>query len=72
MKRQADGHRRASSFLVGDSVWLSIQHLPLEHGSQKLAAKWAGPFRIVAAVSAEAWRLELPKQWRLHPVFHSS
>ena len=72
MKRQADGRRRASSFIVGDKVWLSTQHLPLRHGSRKLAARWAGPFRIAAEVSAEAWRLELPGQWRIHPVFHSS
>ncbi len=72
MKRQADGRRRASSFLVGDKVWLSTQNLPLKHGSRKLASRWTGPFRITAEVSAEAWRLELPSQWRIHPVFHSS
>ncbi len=53
-------------------MWLSTQNLPLKHDSRKLAAKWAGPFRIAAEVSAEAWRLELPSHWRVHPVFHSS
>ena len=72
MKRVADGHRRASPFLVGDSVWLSTSNLPLKHGSRKLAARWAGPFKLVESVSAEAWRLALPPHWRIHDVFHSS
>ncbi len=72
MKKQADGHRRAAPFLVGDKVWLSTSHLPLKIGSKKLAAKWTGPFRLVEEVSKEVWRVELPTTWRVHDVFHSS
>jgi hypothetical protein len=72
MKRAADEHRRPSELAVGDSVLLSTAHLPLKAGTRKLAEKWTGPFVIEERVAAEAWRLQLPGTWRVHPVFHSS
>ena len=72
MKKSADSHRRPTSLLVGDRAWLATTHLPLKHGTRKLSAKWTGPFPIVEQVAAEAWRLQLPGAWKVHPVFHSS
>jgi hypothetical protein len=72
MKSQADSRRRDSTWTIGDSVLLSTSHLPLRAGARKLAERWTGPFKVVSQVSAEAWRLELPSSWRIHPVFHSS
>jgi hypothetical protein len=72
MKRQADTHRRESELAVGQKVWLSTAHLPLKQGTRKLAEKWTGPFPIIAQVTREAWRLQLPATFRLHPVFHTS
>ncbi len=57
---------------VGEKVWLSTRNLPLRVGTRKLAEKWTGPFSIIGQVSAEAWRLDLPRTWKIHPVFHSS
>ncbi len=72
MKLQADGHRRETSLAVGQRVWLATSHLPLRVGTRKLAAKWAGPFRITAQISPEAWRLQLPASWKIHHTYHSS
>ncbi len=72
MKLQADGHRRETTLAVGQRVWLATHHLPLKVGTRKLAAKWAGPFTITAQISSEAWRLQLPASWKVHPVYHSS
>ena len=38
----------------------------------KLQRRFVGPFRVEAQISRVAYRLELPAQWRIHPVFHSS
>ncbi len=72
MKRQADGHRRDTSLLVGQKVWVATGNLPLKHGARKLAARWAGPYDLVGQVSSEAWRVAIPSSWRVHDVFHSS
>ena len=72
MKEQADRRRRPSELAVGAQVWLSTAHLPLKEGARKLAERWTGPFEVIAQVTDEAWKLALPAEWRIHPVFHSS
>ena len=69
---RADGHRRDTNLLVGDKCWLATQNLPLRHGTRKLSSKWTGPFLLTEQVSKEAWRLAIPKHWKIHDVFHSS
>jgi hypothetical protein len=44
-------------------VWLSTKNLPLKLGTRKLAAIWAGPFRVMAKIGPLAYRLELPPDW---------
>ena len=40
--------------------------------NRKLEAKFFGLFRVLHPVSSQAYKLELPKQWRIHDVFHVS
>ena len=57
---------------VGSFAWLSTEHLQLAPGlAQKLAAKWAGPYRVVVSVGPVAFHLELPPAWKIHDVFHA-
>jgi hypothetical protein len=44
----------------------------IDTGKAKLFPRRVGPFRIVAQISESAFRLDLPKSWRVHPVFHVS
>ena len=61
MAKHANRHRRPANVVIGGYAWLSTEHLKLAPGlSQKLAAKFVGPFRVVAAVGAVSFRLELP------------
>lgn len=72
MEGVANPARRPVHFAVGSKAWLSTAHLPVRVGTRKLAAKWAGPFRVLKEVAPEAYQLELPTTWRLHDVFHAS
>jgi RNase H-like domain found in reverse transcriptase/Reverse transcriptase (RNA-dependent DNA polymerase)/Integrase zinc binding domain/Chromo (CHRromatin Organisation MOdifier) domain len=56
----------------GQLAWLEGKNLPLAHGTAKLAPRRHGPFRVTEIVSPVAVRLELPPQWKIHPVFHIS
>lgn len=76
IKKQADKNRVDKEFEVGDSVLLKLQ--PYAQSSvvnrpcPKLAFKFFGPFKILARVGAVAYRLELPTDCQVHPVFHVS
>ena len=40
--------------------------------STKLLAKYTRAFKVDKVVSPVAYRLELPQEWKIHPVFHVS
>ena len=67
-------HQQAPTFEPGDLVWLSRRHISTTRPSSKLDVKRLGPFKILETVgeSKLAYRLELPTQMRVHPVFHVS
>ena len=55
---------------MGSFAWLSTEHLRLAPGfTCKLAAKWAGPDRVVASVGPVAFHLELPPAWKFMMFF---
>jgi RNase H-like domain found in reverse transcriptase/Integrase zinc binding domain/Chromo (CHRromatin Organisation MOdifier) domain len=60
------------SWKTGQLVWLEGKNLPLPYGTVELAPQWHGPFKIVRIISPVAVWLELPAQWSIHPVFHTS
>jgi transposase InsO family protein len=73
MARFYNEHRReAPEILEGDRVWLSSKNLRTDRPSKKLDYKRLGPFKVIKRISSHAYRLELPKSMRIHPVFHVS
>ena len=61
MAKHANRHHRPAGIVVGGYAWFSTEHLKLAPGLlQKLAANFAGPFWVVAAVGAVSFLLELP------------
>jgi hypothetical protein len=72
MQRMANRARRDLEFSIDDLAWLSTKNLPLRAGTRKLAALFAGPFRVTKIVSPVAFKLALPTEWRIHDVFHVS
>ncbi len=57
---------------VGQKVWLEAKNLALPYGTIKLAPRCYGPFKIMKVLSPVTYRLELPFQWTIHPVFHAA
>jgi hypothetical protein len=59
-------------FSKGDRVWLEAKNLHLGYPNCKLAPKRKGPFVITEVLSPVTYKLSLPVQWRIHPVFHAT
>jgi hypothetical protein len=72
MARFHDVHRgKATSFKVGDKVWLDSRNIKTTRPTKKLDDKWFGPFPIVKVISENAYKLKLtPAFAQVHPVFH--
>jgi hypothetical protein len=63
-------HRDTPKYKEGDLVWLEGKNLRINQPTAKLAPRRHGPFKVIQVMSAVNYRLELPTQWSIHPVFH--
>ncbi|XP_025981316.1 uncharacterized protein [Glycine max] len=77
MKRYADADRREEHFNVGQ--WVYVKLRPGRQSSlaghlhhPKLSRRFFGPFLITERIGEVAYRLQLPPESHIHPVFHSS
>lgn len=74
MKKYADLKWKLNEFEEEQWVWLKLQpyrqHSVAHRQFQKLTVKFYGPFPIEKKISAVAYRLTLPPDCRIHPVFH--
>ena len=53
-------------------VMLNAKNLKFKHGIKKLSPKFVGPFLVVKEINKVAFKLKLPNNWKVHPVFHRS
>jgi len=72
----ANKHRRYMEYKIGDKVLLSTQNIsnPIDkhRPTRKLVPKYIGPYTVSSIISATAYKLDLPANLKIHPVFHIS
>lgn len=75
MRSQANKHRRQMDYEVGDMVFLKIQPYKMKklakRVNQKLSPRYYGPYEILQKIGAVTYKLKLPEDTRVHPVFHA-
>ena len=68
---RSTAHRPRIEFVPGDYVYLSTHGLRLKsQPCRKLRDRNLGPFRVLAKIGLKSYRLDLPKGYRIHNVFH--
>ena len=72
MKWYYDQYQSQVPFKVGDKVLLKRKDLKIKQSAAKLSAKNFGPYKIVKQVGPVDFKLQLPPQNKVHPVFHAS
>ncbi|KAG0156085.1 hypothetical protein PDIDSM_3261 [Penicillium digitatum] len=71
-KNKTNRHRApARRYRPGQLVWLNEEY-PNLRPQKKLDWKNLGPFKVLEAISAHAYKLELPASMKIHPVFNVS
>ena len=53
-------------------VFLFTKNLKLKGIPAKLQRKFVGSFRVLKVIGQQAYKLSLPDDWKIHPVFHVS
>ncbi|PNX92889.1 Ty3/gypsy retrotransposon protein [Trifolium pratense] len=76
MKHQADKHRKDVKFQIGELVLVRLQPYRQQsvalRKNQKLGMRYFGPFEIIDCIGKVAYKLKLPDNAKIHPVFHVS
>ena len=70
-KRAHDKEVKPRSYAPSKKVWLNSKYIKIKC-NRKLEAKFFGPFRVLHPVRKQAYKLELPKKWKIYDVFHLS
>ena len=73
-KLQKQAHKKGTklrSYVPGDKVWLNSKYIRTQW-NQKLEAKFFSFFWVVYPISKQAYKLKLPKKWKIHDIFHVS
>ena len=57
------------SYASGEKVWLNSKYIKTKR-NRKLETKFFRPFRVLHLIGKQAYKLKLPKKWRIYDIFH--
>ena len=70
-KEYADRQRKPDpNIQIGEKVWLLPRNIRTTRPSRKLDYKKLGPYKVLAKVGKNAYKLDLPPSLKIHPTFH--
>ncbi len=70
-KQNHDKHAKPRSYVPDEKVWLNSKYIKTKQNC-KLEAKFFRHFRVLQLVRKQAYKLELPKKWKIFDIFHIS
>ncbi|TPX30657.1 hypothetical protein SeLEV6574_g08597, partial [Synchytrium endobioticum] len=72
-KYDADKRRKeGTAYKIGDEVMISTKNVRTDRPTKKLDYRWIGPYYIKRLINPVTYEVELPKNLKIHPVFHAS
>lgn len=76
MKKYVDRNQREVELEVWDKVYLKTRpyrySFLTKHRNEKLKPKFFGLYKILQKIGAMAYKLDLPPEISIHPIFHTS
>ena len=70
LQKQADNKDvKPKSYASSNKIWLNSKYIKTKH-NQKLEAKFFRLFRVLHLVGKQAYKLKLPKRWKIQNVLH--
>ena len=72
LQKQAHNKRvKPRSYALSKKIWLNSKYIKTKR-NRKLEAKFFELFWVLHLVGKQTYKLELPKKWKIHDVFHVS
>ena len=59
------------SYAHSDKIWLNSKYIKTKQ-NRKLEANFFGPFRVLYLIGKQAYKLKLPRKWRIYDIFYMS
>ena len=72
LQMKQKGSKLFKPYQENDQVWIEGTNLQTLYPSKKLGPKCYGPFKILKRLSDAVYRVEIPKHWKIHNVFHAN